>query len=400
MPAPELPTTHARRWMSIGYSSLPDSAQAGAAAAREALHDPTTTNTAKLLVVFCSYRDDLADLVAAINDVSGGVPLVGCSTAGEITDDGPGDGGVVITALGGDGLSISTRLARNTAGHPREAGAQIAACAADVKDSEHQALLLLIDGVAQEQEEIVRGVYGVVGASVPLVGGCAADAMHLRPTTQLFGDEVLHDAAIAVAIGSEAPLGIGISHGWHKVGEPMVVTSSRKGWINTLDDRPALDAYLERVGAPQEAYDSFEGFAPYAVARPLGIRRRTNDEVRGVTGHTNFVTRALHCGGEITQGSLIWCMEGSAQTMLESTDDACLEALRAIGDRRPVGLLAFDCLGRRAVLGDDGIVDEVARMAKHAGGAPVAGFYSFGEIARTRGINGFHHQTLVVLAVG
>ena len=33
------------------------------------------------------------------------------------------------------------------------------------------------------------------------------------------------------------------------------------------------------------------------------------------------------------------------------------------------------------------------------GGAPVAGFYTYGEIARTRGISGFHNQTLVVLAV-
>ena len=135
------------------------------------------------------------------------------------------------------------------------------------------------------------------------------------------------------------------------------------------------------------------------MTRPLGVRRRSGDEVRGVTGHTDFETRALHCGGEITQGSLIWCMEGDAATMLDATDDACGEALDAIDGRAPLGFLAFDCSGRRNVLGDDGIRDEVGRLVKHAVGAPVAGFYSFGEIARIRGINGYHHQTLVVLAV-
>lgn len=400
MPAHELSTAPGRRWIAVGHNALPDSAEAGTKAAQHALRDVEANGPAKLLIVFCSYRDDLPVLLAAINAVSGGVPLVGCSTAGEIADDGPGDGGVVVTALGGDGFTISTRLARATAQRPRDAGAEIAACATDVSDSDHKVLMLLLDGVAQAQEEIVRGVYGVVGASVPLVGGCASDTTHLRPTTQLFGDEVLHDAAIGVAIGSDAPLGIGISHGWRKVGDPMVVTGSHKSWINTLDDRPALDVYLERVGAPPEACEDFDAFAPYAMARPLGVRRRSHDEVRGFTGHTNFTTRALHCGGEVTQGSLIWCMEGSAQTMLEATDDACLEACASIGDRRPVGLLAFDCWGRRTILSEDGINDEVARMTKHATGAPVAGFYSFGEIARTRGINGFHHQTLVVLAVG
>jgi hypothetical protein len=37
--------------------------------------------------------------------------------------------------------------------------------------------------------------------------------------------------------------------------------------------------------------------------------------------------------------------------------------------------------------------------AENTGGAPVAGFYTYGEIARTQGVSGFHNQTLVVLAV-
>jgi hypothetical protein len=39
-------------------------------------------------------------------------------------------------------------------------------------------------------------------------------------------------------------------------------------------------------------------------------------------------------------------------------------------------------------------------MTSQTGRLPLAGFYTWGEIARTRGINGYHHQTLVVLAVG
>ena len=67
--------------------------------------------------------------------------------------------------------------------------------------------------------------------------------------------------------------------------------------------------------------------------------------------------------------------------------------------RSPLGLVAFDCIARRGVLGER-IGDEVERVAAHGGGAPVAGFYTYGEIARTHGVAGFHNQTLVVLAVG
>ena len=66
----------------------------------------------------------------------------------------------------------------------------------------------------------------------------------------------------------------------------------------------------------------------------------------------------------------------------------------------PLGLLAFDCIARKGVLGDDGTVAEVGRIADHASGTPVTGFYTYGEIARTRGVSGFHNQTLVVVAFG
>jgi hypothetical protein len=63
-------------------------------------------------------------------------------------------------------------------------------------------------------------------------------------------------------------------------------------------------------------------------------------------------------------------------------------------------LFAFDCIARRGVLGDAGIRTEIDMVSRMAGDAPVAGFYTYGEIARTRGVTGFHNQTLVVLAVG
>jgi hypothetical protein len=77
-----------------------------------------------------------------------------------------------------------------------------------------------------------------------------------------------------------------------------------------------------------------------------------------------------------------------------TTEDALSE-----DGQSPRGVLAFDCIARRGVLGDEGIQTEVARITENVQGGPVAGFYSYGEIARTRGVSGFHNQTLVVMAV-
>ncbi len=43
---------------------------------------------------------------------------------------------------------------------------------------------------------------------------------------------------------------------------------------------------------------------------------------------------------------------------------------------------------------------EVKRVTSFTGRAPVAGCSTYDEIARAHGVNGFHNQTLVVLAFG
>jgi len=70
-----------------------------------------------------------------------------------------------------------------------------------------------------------------------------------------------------------------------------------------------------------------------------------------------------------------------------------------IGGIATLGLLTFSCAALRAVLGDDGIEREGERLAKWAGAVPYAGFYTYGEIARNHGIDGFHNQTLAILAL-
>jgi hypothetical protein len=396
------PTTPAaaRRWIGVGSSASADPRTAGTEAARQAL----TGTDAKLLLVFCSIHRDPTAVLAAINEVSGGVPLIGCSSGGEIATHGPGTERVVVTAFGGPGFTVSTRAAVGATAQPRETGAAAAECAAGIVDDPNPALLLLTDGVAQNQEAIVAGAYSVLGAGVPLIGGAAcpdpslADFAEFR-TYQLHNDQVLTDAVVGAAISSDGPFGIAVRHGFRKVGDGMIVTRSADGKVYTLDDKPALPAYLDRLGAPESAYDDLTALSQFARTRPLGVRRRSGEEVRHVGANSSFADGSLGSSGEIPEGGVLWPMEGDAGSMLESTDDALSASVAALGGQPPIGFLAFDCVLRCDVLGEQ-LPDEVARMAKHAGDAPLAGFYTWGEICRTRGSNGFHHQSLAVLAVG
>jgi hypothetical protein len=380
------------RWIGVGTSAAGESYQAGAEAASSALRG----TDARLVIVFASPAQDLAAMIKGVRSVVPSVPLIGCTTAGEIATNGPGDSGVVVTALGGSGFSVATHAARNASGDLRAAGAAAAMCA-EHASGDHQVLLLLTDGLGGDQQEVVRGAYSVVGATVPLVGGCAGDDLAMRKTFQFFDDEVLEDSVVAAAINSDAPLGIGVQHGWTRVGAPFLVTASSGTRVLALDDRPALDVYLERLDAPAEARTDPAAFTRFALTHPFGLNRRSGEEVRFIA-EANFEDRSIVCIAEVPQGGLAWIMEGDATSVLDATTAACSQAVDGLVGRPPLGFLAFDCIARRGVLGNDGIREEVSQITSYAQGAPVAGFYTYGEIARTHGVSGFHNQTLVVLA--
>lgn len=383
------------RWMEVGRSDLTDAHSAGSQAAVSAMR----ARDAKLLVVFASDNYDLDELLDGIGSEARGAPIIGCSTAGEIATSGPVEASVVVIAFGGEGFAVSTRLATDVSKRLRTAGEEVAACIGDVTEKPHQILMLLTDGLAGDQQEIVRGTYSVLGALVPLVGGCAGDDLKMNKTSQFFGPEVFTDAIVAAAIGSDQPMGIGVRHGWKKVGDPMVVTRSSDNRVYLLDDKPALDVYLDRLDAPQEAKSDPAAFTRFALTHPLGLSRRTKEPHVRFVAEANFEDRSLGCIAEVPQSAMAWFMEGDEESVLEATDAACYEALDNLGELPPIGMVAFDCIARRGVLGDSGIKREIERIAGHASGAPVAGFYTYGEIARTSGIGGFHNQTLVVLAV-
>jgi hypothetical protein len=382
------------RWFAVG-SAVGNEPGAGARATDEALvHDDP-----RLLVVFSSPSHDLSALLREIGGRAGDVPLIGCTTAGEIATAGPRDASVVVTALGGDGFAVETAVATEASRDLRAAGALVARCLPAREDVPHKVLLLLSDGLAGDQQEIVRGAYGVLGAGVPLVGGCAGDDLKMTRTFQLHGDRVLTDSVVAAGIASDAPLGIGVRHGWRRVGEPMLVTASAGNRVYTLDDRPALDVYLEHLGLDEPDDDDQEALARLALTHPLGLGRPSGEEQVRFIGGGDFAERSLACIAEVPQGALVWIMEGDARSVLEATNAAGGDALAALDGRPPLGMIAFDCIARRGVLGDEGIRTEIDQLAMIASGAPVAGFYTYGEIARTRGLRGFHNQTLVVLSI-
>ncbi len=382
-----------QRWAGAGWSSCPDSAKA----ATESVRTAVDGRPADLVIVFFAEQLDAEQIVKAVHQAAPGAQVVGCSTAGEITPGPVGDVGVCALALGG-GFEVRTAVATDASLDMRQAGVDVVAGTLTHARGPYSVTMLLSDGLAGDQHEVVRGAYSVAGAQVALVGGFAGDGLRMQRTVQVHGARVYTDAVVAVTLSCDAPFGIGVSHGWTPLETPVVLTATEGNRVSLLDDAPALDVYLTRLQAPAETWTDRAAFTRFALHHPLGLERRDGVSVRFVAD-ADFATRELICVTSLPSGSLAHVMGGDRGSVLDSVDAACAQALGQLGGRDPLALLAFDCIGRRGVLGDDGLVEEVDRMTSAAGGSPVIGFYTYGEIARTVGSSGFHNQTLVVLAL-
>src|SRR5439155_9142483 len=196
-------------------------------------------------------------------------------------------------------------------------------------------------------------------------GAAAADGWRMTGAYLLGGgpgDPGVHsDAVVAATIASDAPLAVAMRHGWRKVGEPMIVTSAGNGRVYTLDDRPALDVYLDRLGAPAEAYVDPTAFRDFALPRPLGVQRRSGVEARNLSTEIDLDGRSIGGGSAIDHGGLTWAMTGDVDSILAATDAACSDAIDGLDGHPPLGMLTLSCAALRAVLGDDGIRREGER---------------------------------------
>jgi hypothetical protein len=354
-----------------------------------------------LALVFASSADRLGAAGAALLRHDRQLEVVGCTSAGLIDRSGQVGAGLQITIIGGDGLACATAVAPLT-DDSRDSGRLVGQAVGRLPApadpaTDHRALILLVDGLAGDTNDVVRGAYEQAGASVPIVGGCAGDDLATAATHQLLGDEVVTGSVVAVAIRSTAPLGIGVRHGWLPTGTAMTVTETEGTSILTLDDRPALDLYLEALRAPTEWTDE-AAFASFCQIRPLGLESRGGHHVRFIRG-ADLDRRSIEFLVAVPEGELVTFMEGDTDSVIAAAGSAIEDAVAQLTGPA-LGIIAFDCVACRGVIGDERLGSELEQVVRHLpADAAVGGFYTYGEIARRGGNLGFHNQTMVALAL-
>ena len=324
-PARESPLpTQPESWVCVGSSVLEDDHEA----LEQAFTSLNLAHSPQLLIAFAAPRYNLEQLGGILSDRLPDCAVIGCTTSGEIAAGSALTQSLVLWALGGTGVRVSTGCGQSDGQGLRQAAVEAAGCLEKLERRKHTVMVLLSDGLGGDQMEVVRGAYDAANIDVPLVGGCAGDYLAMRQTRQLHGRRVMSGAVVAAAISSDRPLGVGVSHGWTPASEPMLVTESRNTLLSSLDDQPALDVYLNFFDPPQEVRDDPQAFADFAAVHPIGIRRRDRIEMRHITGF-DLSQRALVMVAEVPQGALAFLTQGDYSSVLEAAAESASSAVEA-----------------------------------------------------------------------
>jgi hypothetical protein len=177
----------------------------------------------------------------------------------------------------------------------------------------------------------------------------------------------------------------------------MTVTRAERNVVFEIDGRPAFDVYRD-YAKERGVTLTRENAGPFLMNNELGVyflshlQRARAPLAVGADG-------SLTCAAEIASGSSVSILDGKRDDLVAAAKNAAKEALDRLGNARPAGVLLFDCICRGTIL-DNAFQREIDAVRGVFPGVPIAGFLTYGEIARYKGkLEGWHNTTAVVAAI-
>jgi hypothetical protein len=342
---------------------------------------------ARLVLAFPSGVDP-ERAASEIAGAAAGVPHVGLTTKGAIGPSRIAEEGCTAIAFRGD-VEVGIGVRQSASSDLRSAARQASADAlAGLEGRENSILLLFLDTPSSDQADAVAGAYDVAGPTVPLAGGGAGGGS----PAQIVGGEAVREAVVAVALSAPRGVGLGTAHGCRTISSPSIVTRSDGLRIVELDGRPASDVYLERLGYGGVEF-SDDDFEALAVTHPLAQPELNGDaRLRHVRWREDTV---LVCATHLPPGAAVEFTHQTPDDIVAAARRAVAESVADLGTD-PGAALIFDCAGRKGAIGGALGLESEALHSSFGAPPPIAGGFTYGEVARSRGAKGDRNHAVVV----
>ena len=316
--------------------------------------------------------------------------IMGCSTAGEISDITVKDETISLTAIQLDTATCKKASIEIIDMECSYKSGQYLAKDLYNKDLRH--ILVLSDGLNVNGADLVLGLKSII-PNVSITGGLAGDGYNFNKTFVINDNTIVDKTIIALGFyGEHLKVGFSSKGGWDSFGIERLVTKSNKNVLYELDGLPALKLYKSFLGEQANSLPSS------GLLFPLSMRLDEDSIpiVRTILA-VNEADQSLTFAGNIPEGSYVRLMKANIDRLINGAADSAVGASKEQKENSELAIL-ISCVGRRLVL-KQMVEEEVEAVREIIGEKPsITGFYSYGEIAPFGEFSPceLHNQTMTI----
>ncbi|RZA08986.1 MAG: hypothetical protein EOP11_03155 [Proteobacteria bacterium] len=320
--------------------------------------------------------------------------IIGCSTAGEISNQGVSDDTLVITASHFETSSFAPVSAIvPTMFETRKAGVSLGN---DLKKEGLRGIFVLGKGLNVNGSALIDGLREAVGQEVVITGGLAGDGGKFQRTFTVLNGAIHDDRVVALGLyGEDMQIAYGSMGGWQAFGPVRRITKSKENVLFELDGKPALQIYKTYLG------DKVSGLPASGLLFPFALLKDNQDTtgvIRTILG-VNEEDQSVTLAGDMPQNGIVRLMHTNNEGLVAGARGAAEAAVNSFDLKEgDAGIsILISCVGRKLVMGDD-VEDELDAVNEVFGKGMVTGFYSYGEICATAGFSEckLHNQTMTI----
>ena len=382
LPAPQATSTLSVR----KGTTLTRDAELAAQELFDALYQPDI----KLAVFYCAPAHDLPALATALHTRFKDIPLIGCTTAGEITPVGYLSGTLTGFSIAASEMDVVTKLIPvnpfDSAETARDMGAMLAqfslrdGLAPSAADTFG---FLLIDGLSMQEEMVVSCVHQHLHG-IDLIGGSAADEVTFGATYVYHDGQFRQSVALLTLVRSDLPFMAFRTQHFVQSDTRMVVTGAdpARRTVYEINGMPAAREFARLLNLDITELTPMT-FATY----PVVVRVGGQYFVRSIGKVNDDESLQFFCA--IDEGIVLTIAKGV--DMVDNLQEAFDRVRETIGV--PELVLGCDCVLRRLETERSEIKEAVGRIFSDNN---VIGFATYGEQFNAMHVN----QTFTGIAIG
>jgi len=362
-------TTNIAKDLSVkwGHSSSSDEAAAVKELAEQIIQPDMAA-----VVFFASSKYELDKLGKELKQTFT-VPLIGCTTSGEITPKGYSEGSNTGVSLASDRLKVLTHTIQPLNGFE---SSQITNIVASVKKQISQAQnddpetaafgLLLVDGLSVMEEQIVAPLSHYL-ENVPLIGGSAGDDLAFEKTHVYADGQFVSDSATISIFITSLPFKTFKMQHFVPTDKKLVITKAdpNRRIVYEINGMPAATEYASMLGLNIDDLETMV-FTKYPVLLKIG----GEFYVRSIQKVNNDGSLTFFCA--IDEGLVLTLSEGI--DLVHNLEDSLAKVTDSIPDHRLI--IGCECILRRLEVIEKNLTDNVSDIMSRYN---VIGFHTYGE---------------------